>query len=134
MSLTTINLSVTWALFGLIWVIQLVHYPSFSYIEQSRFLNFHQHHTQSITIIVAPLMLLELGLAAWLAYNSGFNWRETIPFVLVLLIWVSTVFIQIPIHQKLAEGKNLELIQKLVLTNWIRTVLWTVKAIWFSFR
>jgi len=129
----TYHLIFSWALFGLIWVIQLVHYPTFPYIAEKDFLAFHQHHTTSITIIVMPLMLAELALSGYLAMHQKWELPFLIPFILVLLIWASTFFIQIPLHNQLGSGKDLNAIQKLVNSNWIRTVLWTAKAIWVSY-
>jgi hypothetical protein len=133
MNLDFINVAVNWTLVGLIWVIQLVHYPTFAYVDNSNFLQFHAHHSKSISIIVMPLMLIELALATYFAYQNQWNFIALTPLLFVLLIWASTFFIQVPIHQKLGQGKNLVLIQKLVNTNWIRTVFWTIKAIWVSY-
>ncbi len=133
MNLDFINVAVNWTLVGLIWVIQLVHYPTFAYVDNSNFLQFHAHHSKSISIIVMPLMLIELALATYFAYQNQWNFIALTPLLFVLLIWASTFFIQVPIHQKLGQGKNLVLIQKLVNTNWIRTIFWTIKAIWVSY-
>lgn len=124
------NLSVSWALFGLIWVVQLSHYPGFKYVAKDQFLAFHQHHTKSITLIVMPLMLIELGLAILFVFKIGnLYWLS---LSLVIIIWLSTFFIQIPLHNLLGKGKDLTVIQKLVNTNWIRTFLWTAKALLLS--
>lgn len=128
---TFLNLIITWTLVGLIWVIQLVHYPTFNFIEEASFLAFHKHHTASITVIVMPLMLAELVLGFYLARQ--FQWFYLLPLLLVFLIWLSTFLIQVPIHNQLGSGKDAVLIQKLVKTNWIRTILWTTKAIWISY-
>ena len=123
----------SWALFGLIWTVQLSHYPTFRYIGEADFPAFHQHHTSSIVIIVLSLMLLELGIVGWQAYQSGWNWMWVIPLCIVLGIWASTFFVQIPLHGKLEMGKDLQVIEQLVKTNWVRTVLWSVKAGWVSY-
>ncbi|MBX2877388.1 MAG: hypothetical protein KTR30_35025 [Saprospiraceae bacterium] len=124
------NQAISWGLLVLIWVVQLVHYPSFQYIDKDQFADFHTHHTRSISIIVLPLMLLELGIAAILVLQQGFQWNYLVPLILVLLIWASTFLIQVPDHNRLATGKDLDIAARLVQTNWIRTVLWTFKAIW----
>ena len=67
MSFSKINLliahfAVSWALFGLIWTVQLVHYPAFRYIQEGQFTAFQHFHMQGITLIVLPLMLAELAL------------------------------------------------------------------------
>ena len=124
------NHAISWGLFVLIWVVQLVHYPSFQYIDKEQFADFHLHHTRSISFIVLPLMLLELGLAGILVWQQGFQWNYLIPLILVLLIWASTFLVQVPDHNRLAAGKDVAIATRLVQTNWIRTVLWTLKAIW----
>ena len=114
-----LELCVTSGLCVLIWLIQLLHYPSFTFVDKERFIEFEVFHTQRITIIVLPLMLVELFLAVW-------NFR---PFVLglVFLIWASTFFLQVPYHQKLQKERSELIINRLISTNWIRTFLWTLK-------
>ncbi len=128
-----IHLITSWALFGLIWTIQLSHYPTFRFIANADFSEFHNHHTFSISIIVLPLMLLELGLVTRRSYHSNWNRDWLIAFGLIILIWASTFFIQVPLHEQLEKGKDLNTIQQLVTSNWIRSFLWSVKAIWISF-
>lgn len=128
-----ILLAVSWALVGLIWTIQLVHYPSFAYVDPNEFTTFHQHHTTSITMIVLPLMIAELGLSAYLAYQYNFHWHYLLPLLVVLAIWGSTFFISVPIHNLLATLKDEVNIQKLVDTNWIRTVLWSLKSLLITY-
>jgi len=127
------HLATSWALFGLIWTIQLSHYPSFKFVDEHQFADSHLHHTSSISFIVLPLMLLELGLVFWQSYQSNWSWIWVVPLVLVLLIWASTFFISVPLHGQLEGGKNLDVIKKLVDTNWIRTVLWSIKVGWISY-
>ena len=128
-----IYFAVSWALVGLIWVIQLVKYPAFHFIDPSRFIEYHNHHTRSITIIVMPLMMVELALSGWLLWKIGWSVDYWIPAVAVAAIWVSTFTLQIPQHQILENGKDKKAINKLVRTNWIRTVLWTLKGLWLMF-
>lgn len=123
-------LATSWALFGLIWTIQLVHYPSFRYVPD--FSEFHRHHTTSISLIVAPLMVAELAVTAWVSYRSSFAWTWVVPLVIVLVIWALTFFRAIPLHKSLAARRDNGVIEALVLINWPRTLLWTVKAAWVS--
>jgi len=78
-------------------------------------------------------MLSELGLAFYLAQQQKWTLIWLLPLGLVLLIWLSTFLIQVPIHNQLGIGKDSFLIKRLVQTNWIRTILWTSKAIWISY-
>lgn len=128
--LTTLHFAITCILIGLIWTIQLVKYPGFRYVSERDFISYHDHHSRSISYLVAPLMFSELGLAAWLAWDNGWAVQELVPLLIVVAIWLSTVLLQIPQHQILSEGKNDRAIDRLVHSNWIRTVLWTGKGIW----
>lgn len=119
-------------LVGLIWTIQWVHYPSFSYIDPKLFSLFHDFHSKRITLIVAPLMLLELVLSAYglWAYRSHlWVWANA---VLVAITWFSTIFIQIPLHKKLAQGLVERTILLLVRSNYVRTLAWSGKIILLS--
>ncbi len=127
-----INLIVTWFLVGLIWIIQVVHYPTFLLFEKSDFLKFHHFHTKSITWIVGPMMAAELILGGWLTWQNAFEMNYLIPFLLLIGIWASTLLVQIPLHTKLADDQNESNIRKLISTNWIRTILWTLKGIWLG--
>lgn len=44
------------------------------------------------------------------------------------IIAISTASLQIPIHLKLSHTATNELIEKLIRTNWIRTIGWTLRA------
>lgn len=122
-----VYMAVSWALFGLIWIVQLVHYPSFRFISDDKWQAFHQHHSRSISIIVMPLMLIELGMSTYFLYYEV-NTFSIINGILVGIIWLNTFLQAVPLHGKLEGEKNIDLINKLVKINWIRTVLWTLKA------
>ena len=53
-----LNVISAFFLTGVIWTIQIVHYPSFHYIDKLSFVNFHQFHERRISIIVMPLMMV----------------------------------------------------------------------------
>ena len=125
-----IHLFTTFALFGLIWTIQLVHYPFFQQIEPEQFKEILLKHGKRITPLVAPLMVIELGTAIYLVIYavSHFNYHLA-GLVLVIMIWLSTFFIQVPLHSALIQKHNREKIRRLIGTNWIRTILWSVKSV-----
>ena len=58
---------------GIIWLVQLVHYPSFHFIDPKQSGEFHRFHTDSIALFVAPLMIIELATAVFLARGFGVN-------------------------------------------------------------
>lgn len=123
--LTLLHLLVTSGLFVLIWLVQLCHYPQFSFLDERTFNQAMKHHQRSISYVVMPLMLIELGICIYSAV-LGLS-QSYILLGLVILIWLSTFVLQVPLHDQLLEGKDFSKIQMLVKTNWVRTILWTVK-------
>ena len=112
---------------GLIWLIQVVHYPSFRFAPAENFDQFHLFHSNRITWIVLPMMSLELLTALFLAYRLHGLWLLNFGFV--ILIWLLTVLVSVPLHKKLTNLKNDDTIKSLVRTNWLRTAAWTLKSL-----
>lgn len=115
---------------GLIWTVQLVHYPSF-YFTIDKMKEFHLFHTTRISLLVIPMMLTELGTALYLTWltPTAFAWN----LCGIGLIWVSTFFLSVPIHNQLSIKQNADLIKRLILTNWPRTLLWTLRSIFWTY-
>jgi hypothetical protein len=126
--LGTINLAVTSGLIVLIWIVQLVHYPIFHFIAQTHFTEAMEFHQKKITIIVLPLMLLEMAVSIALLYFES-NLMNWLLMALVLAIWLSTFLWQVPAHQKLLAGPDKIAIQNLIASNWLRTSLWSLKLL-----
>lgn len=123
-----INTFASFFLTGLIWTVQLVHYPSFRFVNEENYPAFQYHHTHRIDKIVIPLMVAEITTSFGLFWVDGYFSLNAIGFYIVLLIWASTGIFSVPAHSKLEKGKNLSAINQLVNTNWIRTALWTIKS------
>jgi hypothetical protein len=129
-SLLTVHAAVTWALTGLIHTIQWVHYPLFKNVGPGDFPEFHRQHTTRITRLVAPLMLAEILTAGWLLLKTTANptlFLASLPPL--VLVWISTALLQVPLHNRLANGFNPAVHRRLVLTNHIRTFAWTLRAL-----
>lgn len=124
-----INLATSLLMTGVIWVIQLVHYPSFHYVTEDKFQTFHQFHNRNISLIVVPVMIIELVTSGALWWHHGSQSLHGNGFFLVILIWFSTAVFSVPAHSRLSSGKTKNRIDYLVRTNWIRTILWSVKSI-----
>src|SRR5690606_17391402 len=104
------------------------HYPGFQFIAPDRYPAFQTFHMTRITWIVLPVMLVELVSALFLYYYLPEPvW--TINLILLLLIWCSTICIQSPLHGRLTKGFDAALIHELIRGNWIRTLLWSVRAL-----
>lgn len=118
-------LIVDFGLVILIWITQLISYPSFQYLDGDKLLEWHSQYTFRIGIIVMPLMLAQIGLKAWDLMDQ-FVPIAFISALLVGLIWASTFFQAVPLHNQIASGQTTpEIVDSLVRVNWIRTVLWT---------
>jgi len=128
--LLLLNFALAAYLTGVIWTVQLVHYPSFADIAHERFEKFHKRHSTLIGWVVMGPMLLELAAAGWLAWvgrealGMMVNWA----FLLVLFVWAATFFIVVPFHNRLAKGYDYVAIDGLVRTNWLRTLAWTLRT------
>lgn len=125
----------TIAMTGIIWFVQIVHYPLFIYISDKDFQQFESSHTQKTGWIVAPIMLCELGTSILVFFfnpTGSTSWEYLVAFILLIIIWLSTFLIQVPIHSALLKEREESKILKLVKTNWIRTIAWTLRAILLS--
>lgn len=116
---------------GVIWFVQIVHYPLFREVPAEDFVSYESWHRTKTSLLVAPLMLVELGTAFLLVgmrpEGFSFTWL-LVNGILLGLIWASTFFIQVPLHGALSEAFSFENIRKLVNSNWIRTILWTARG------
>ncbi len=113
---------------GAIWLVQVLIYPNFLKVAPSQFQAFHQFHSNRISWVVGPAMAIELATAVALYWQNPtlvfmFN------FVSVLILWLLTVLVSIPIHNKLQLGFDVNLIQGLIKTNWPRTVIWSIRSL-----
>ena len=117
---------------GVIWIVQILHYPLFNMVGRENFAAYEAAHTNLITVVVMPAMLLELILTAMIFFvppasvSSSLNWLNA---VLLGIIWFSTAFLQVPQHSILAGGFDEKAYRTLVNSNWIRTVAWSAKAV-----
>lgn len=122
----------TWAMVGLIWMVQLVQYPGFAHVGGNEFVRFHEHHSRRISRPVAFLMGTELLTGLALLLDRPANLSTTSLWFGLSLIgvnWACTAFVSIPLHSRLS-GRDFTAHEALVRTNWIRTFAWTLRGIW----
>ncbi|MEL7360688.1 MAG: hypothetical protein AAFN13_01325 [Bacteroidota bacterium] len=130
-ALLLLHLLATLTMFGAIWIVQVVHYPLFSGVGVERWAAYEAAHQTRITWVVGPAMLLELGTAValvWMRPTGLPLWMLWGGLVLVGVIWASTAFVQVPLHNILMVGFDGDAHARLVGTNWIRTVAWTLRT------
>lgn len=125
------NFASTWAMVGLIWFVQVVHYPLFARVGREAFVAYEQLHTRLTGIVVMPLMLTELATAGLLLFwrPSGIpSFQMVLGLALVVVIWLVTFTIQVPQHAVLCERFDAQTAAALVRGNWLRTVLWSLRG------
>ncbi len=118
----------TFALVGLIWTIQVVHYPLMARVGAEAFPAYERAHLTRVTGLVAPLMLAEAALASALLLLDPSPLAVS-GAVMLLAIWLSTGLVQAPLHARLEQGGlDPAVIRRLVRTNAVRTALWTARG------
>lgn len=128
-----IHAAATWFMVGLIWFVQVVHYPLMGAVPSHAFSAYATSHQRRTTWVVGPVMLIELSSALLLfgALQGKFT-GTLLPWIglaLLVLIWVSTFAVQVPLHARLASGFDRAVWRRLLATNWVRTIAWTVRGI-----
>lgn len=128
-----VHAGATWFMVGLIWFVQIVHYPLFQRVPEAACARYALHHQRRTTWVVGPVMLVEALSALVLIVSpppapSGAFLAWTGASVLGL-IWLSTFFVQVPLHDYLARQFDAGACRRLVITNWVRTTLWTVRGV-----
>ena len=126
--LSDIHFLSTSLMVGIIWVIQLLHYPTFHFIKESDYVEFQHFHMQRISFIVVPVMIIELLSGFMLVYYFRSN-LFILCLTILLVIWLITFVFFTKLHQSLLGGYDKIIVNKLVQINWSRTVLWSLRLI-----
>ena len=130
--LLLLQLSATLLLTGIIWFVQLVHYPLFPRVGAAGFAAYERAHTRLISPLVAPAMLVEASTAVlfvWVRPSFVPPAPAWLGLALVAAIWLSTFLAQVPQHRVLAAGFDAAAHRRLAAGNWIRTICWSVRAV-----
>jgi hypothetical protein len=136
MKLILIHAAATLFMIGVIWFVQVVHYPMFNRVSPEVFVQYETDHQRFTSWVVIPPMVIELITAflIWRRPPEGIPLNlAAIGFFMVVAIWLSTFLLQVPEHNRLMAGFQEAAHRRLVGTNWIRTVLWTLRggiAVW----
>ena len=88
-TLFVVHAAVTWALVGMIWTVQVVHYPLWRQIGDDAFRECHGRHMVRMTLVVAPLVIAEfLTAVALVAYGARGVWL-LVSFAPMVVNWIS---------------------------------------------
>ena len=121
----------TFAMTGLIWFIQIVHYPLLQKVGESKFVSYELSHIRLTSFVVIPFMSIELLTAIAVMFSpirGNYFIALLIGLALIVLNWSLTFIIFVPLHRSLSKDFNLSYCRKLVTFNWFRTGIWTIRS------
>ena len=108
-------------------IVQFIIYPSFKKYSFVEFKTFHSDYTKKMFLIVGPVMTLELLCCVFLLIENSTLFLT--PTILLIIIWILTFFLIVPIHNKLNIKFNLNDHKNLIRLNGLRTLLWVLKVL-----
>jgi hypothetical protein len=117
---------------GIVWFVQVVHYPLMALVGRDGYPAYQAAHSRRTTFVVMPPMLVEMGTGVWLALRASPLFPASAAWTglaLLALVWASTFFLQVPQHSRLEAGFDAAAHRRLVQSNWIRTVAWTLRGL-----
>lgn len=120
---------------GMIWTIQIVHYPLFDLVGDD-FVAFEAAHSTRISLLLLGPWAVQGVTTAWvlLARPAGVPWSMVLgAAALAAATVVVTVLLSVPQHDVLRDGFDVAAHAALVRTNWWRTLAWTghgALAVW----
>jgi uncharacterized membrane protein len=131
MTVLVLSAVATWAMVGLIWMVQVVHYPMLAIYSATSPATAAVDHQRRISWVVGPLMAVEGLTALWLLVDRPTTMGPASAWLAASLLGMalgSTVFVQVPLHSRLAEGHDAEAARRLIATNWVRTAAWSARG------
>lgn len=128
-----VHVAATLFMTGVSWFVQLVHYPLYRLVGIAQFARYEAAHTFWTAFVVVPPMLAEMATAFWLVWckplASISEKALRLNLALLGVIWLSTAFVQSPLHGRLTRGFDERTVRWLVASNWLRTVCWSVRSV-----
>lgn len=125
------HLAATMFMVGLIWFVQVVHYPLMAAVGEQQFVAYEDRHRTLTGMVVGPPMAVEGVTTLLLFFAPPDGVGRTLPLVAGLVLVVvlgSTVLVQVPLHGRLSRGFESAAARRLVTTNWVRTVGWSARG------
>lgn len=125
-----VHVAATLMLTGIVWFIQVDHYPLLRYIDRPSFIRYEAAHTRLAMSLGVGLLVVESvtgGLLLWRRPAGVTIGQALSGLVLLGMVWGSTLCLQIPQHRILAGGFDETAYRKLVMSNWVRTLSYTAR-------
>ena len=127
-----VNLVSTWTMVGVIWFVQIVHYPLLSIIPVESASSVAVEHQRRTGLVVGAPMFLEgvTTLMLLVMVPSGVAWF--VPWLAGIPLAVAlgaTIFLSVPRHERMAKQPDPQVGRELVSTNWVRTIAWSLRGV-----
>lgn len=121
------------AMCGLIWFVQVVHYPLFARTDTTHSPDYPDENQRRTAPVVIPPMFVEAATATAIALSPPAAIGRPVALAglaMVAALWLSTLLVQMPLHARLKhDGHSPKTVAALVQSNWARTILWSVRAL-----
>ena len=131
-TLLVANLVATLVMVGVIWFVQIVHYPLLSVVPVESAASTAVEHQRRTSYVVGLPMAVEgvstLGLLA-MTPDAVSWWLPWVGAVLLAVALGSTVLLSVPRHARMASAPDAQVGRELVVTNWPRTIAWTLRGV-----
>lgn len=121
-----------WGMVGVIWTVQLVHYPMLAAMSELVPSTAATDHQRRISWVVGPLMAAEGATALVLLVDrpASMGWLSAwLAAALLGVALLSTIVVQVPLHSRLAAGHDDATARRLITSNWLRTIAWTARGL-----
>lgn len=126
-ALLVVHAFATLHMVGLVWFVQVVHYPMFASVPAPAFAAYSTEHSRRTSWVVGPPMLAEGATALAIAVLAP-SPLSLAGLALVVALACVTVLVSARCHGRLAHGFDAAQHRRLVTTNWLRTALWTARG------
>jgi hypothetical protein len=130
-SLLVFHILLTYVMGGVMWFVQLAYYPNLAVVGRDAFIHYQRAHIRRINRVAWTMLVLELATGILIVLNppaAGFRVWLAVNMALILATWWSTWFVQVPLHFTLECGWDEQAHQRLVRTNWFRTLSYTARG------
>ncbi len=126
--ISVLYISINASLLVLIWLVQIIIYPGMYNWVNSTFAELHRGYSRRISLIVGPLMFAQAVLALRQVVIMP-DLVSVMQAILIASVWGVTSFISVPLHRRLSAGYDARVINRLINTNWLRTVGWSLVSL-----
>lgn len=125
------HLASMFVLVGLIWTVQVVHYPLMALVGREHFVAYEAAHSPRMASVVVLPWAVQGITTAWLLVErpeevgAALVWGGAVAALVTVLV---TALASVPAHTLLSAGFDAQTHARLVRTNWLRTAAWSAHA------